>query len=68
MDAELVDCPECGATGNCKICSGDGDYEEWDDDGIPFRVWCGDCRGTGDCWLCSGRKRVTMADIEQNTD
>ena len=46
-------CYECGGSGHCRTCDGQGYVEEYGKE-----VDCDDCRGTGNCRVCGGNGEI----------
>lgn len=57
-----VDCPYCGATGDCNECDGAG--EEIDANGDSTGEECSQCAGSGECFECEGTGELAVDDDE----
>lgn len=47
---EQQTCYQCGGTGQCPVCSGEGSYEDRHGENIE----CNNCYGSGKCSVCNG--------------
>jgi len=63
MAEQYHECEDCGGSGDCCWCQGEGEIVSKDKEGIATRVLqCEDCQGSGDCQTCKGRGAVENED------